>query len=79
MIGRDKISITAPEDYVVHINDGQDLKGIPKGYQGKTPDLLFDDLKDRFITRADKRYNGEILEYAVAVEKGFGEAWELVD
>ena len=48
MIDKDKISITACKDYTVHISDTEDLKATT-GYQGKT-DLLFGDLKDRFIS-----------------------------
>jgi len=77
MIGRDEISITARKDYAVHISDAEDLKAT-KGYQGGT-DLLLADLKDRFIARSEKQVNGEIWEYVESVERGSGEAWELVD
>ena len=77
MIGRDEISIAAPKGYILHINDTGDLKAT-KRYQGET-DLLFGDLKKRFITRAEKQVNGEIWEYVEAIERGSGEAWELVD
>ena len=77
MIGRDKIAVAAPEDYAVHINAAQDLKAT-RAFQGRAPDLLFDDLKDKFITRAEKQVNGEIWEYVELVAKGLGEAWELV-
>jgi len=77
MIGKDKISITAPTEYTLHINDARELK-VTTEYQGGT-DLLFNDLKNRFITRAKKQVNGEIWEYVVPVERGLGEVWELVD
>ena len=77
MIDKDKISITACKDYTVHISDTEDLKATT-GYQGKT-DLLFSDLKNRFISHAEKQVNGEIWEYVESVEKGSGKTWELVD
>ena len=77
MIGRDKIAIAAPGDYTVHINAVQDLKAT-RAFQGRALDLLFDDLRDKFITRAEKQVNGEIWEYVELVAKGLGEAWELV-
>ena len=77
MIGRDEISIVAPKGYILHASDDEDLKAT-KDYQGET-DLLFEDLKNRFITRAEKQVNGEIWEYVESVERGLGEAWELVD
>ena len=77
MIGRDGISITARKGYIVHVNDAEELKAT-KGYQVGT-DILLDDLKDRFIARAEKQVNGEIWEYVESVERGSGEAWELVD
>jgi len=77
MIGTDKISISAPKDHILHINDAEDLVGT-KGYQGET-DLLFSDLKKRFITRAERQVNGEVWEYVESVERGVGEPWELVE
>lgn len=77
MIGKDEISITAPMDYTLHIDGARSLKATT-GYQGGA-DLLFNDLKNRFITRAEKQVNGEVWEYVVPVERGLGEAWELVD
>ena len=77
MIGNDEISIAAPMNYTVHINDAGELKATT-GYLGGM-DLLFNDLKNRFITRARKQINGEIWEYVVPVERGLGEGWELVD
>ena len=77
MIGKDEISITAPMDYTVHVNDAGNLR-VTKGYQGGT-DLLFGNLKNRFITRAEKQINGEIWEYVVPVTAGLGESWELID
>ena len=76
MIDRDGISIVAPKGYILHASDEEDLKAT-KGYQGET-NLVFGDLKDRFITRAEKQVNGEIWEYVESVERGLGEAWELV-
>ena len=77
MIGKDEISIAAPKGYTVHIDDTGDLKAT-KGYQGEI-DLLFGDLKKRFITRAEKQVNGEVWEYLESVERGMGEIWELVE
>jgi len=77
MIGKDEISITAPMDYALHIDDAKGLRATT-GYQGRT-EVLFNDLKNRFITRAEKQANGEIWEYVVPVGRGLGEAWELID
>lgn len=77
MIGKDEISIAALKDYRVHIDDEENLK-VTKGYQGET-DLVFDDLKNRFVTQAEKQVNGEVWEYVVAVERSAGETWGLVD
>ena len=77
MIGKDEISIAAPKGYTVHIDNAGDLKAT-KGYQDET-DLLFGDLKKRFITRAEKQVNGEVWEYVESVERGVGEVWELVE
>jgi len=77
MIGKDEISIVAPKGYTLHIDNEEDLK-VTKGYQGET-DLIFDDLKNRFSTQAEKQVNGEVWEYVAAVERGAGEPWELVD
>ena len=77
MIARDEVSIAALKGYILHVNDGGDLKAT-KGYQSET-DLRFGDLKKRFITRAEKQVNGEIWEYVESVERGVGEPWELVD
>ena len=77
MIARDEISIVTLRDYTIHINDAGDLKAT-KGYQGKT-DLLFGDLKHRFISRVEKQVNGEVWEYVESVERGVGEIWDLVE
>ena len=77
MIGKDEISITAPKGCILHINDEDDLKAT-NGYEGRTG-LLFRDLKNRFITQVEKQVSGEVWECVVAVERGTGEAWELVD
>ena len=77
MIGKDEISVTALKGYILHSDDAGDLKAT-KGYQGET-DLLFGDLKNRFITRVERQVNGEVLEYVESVERGVGEIWELVE
>ena len=77
MIARDEISIVTLRDYTIHINDAGDLTAT-KGYQGKT-DLLFGDLKHRFISRVEKQVNGEVWEYVESVERGVGEIWDLVE
>jgi len=77
MIGTDEISIAAPKDHVLHINDAEDLVAT-KGFQGET-DLLFGDLKKRFIIRVERQVNGEVWEYVESVERGIGEPWELVE
>ena len=77
LIGRDEISIAASKDYILHIDDAEELKAT-KGYRGGASDLLFGDLKKRFVTRTEKHSNG-IWEFVVPVERGFGEAWELVE
>ena len=77
MIGKDEISIIAPKGHIVYIDGAGDLKAT-KGYQGEI-DLLFGDLKKRFITRAEKQVNGEVWEYLESVERGMGEIWELVE
>ena len=77
MIGKDEISIVASKGYTVYINDAGDLKAA-KGYQDEI-DLLFGDLKKRFVIRAEKQVNGEVWEYVESVERGVGEPWELVE
>ncbi|KAI9571064.1 hypothetical protein HD554DRAFT_2238915 [Boletus coccyginus] len=77
MIGSDDIYILAFKDYILHINDEEDLK-VTKN-QG-TSDLLFSDLKDRFLSKTEKQENGGMIyEYVVLVERGLKQAWELVD
>lgn len=76
MIGKDEISITAKR-YNVYISDVEDLKVI-KGHQGET-ELLFGDLKNRFLTCVERQVNGEVWEYIETVERGEGEVWELVE
>ncbi|KAI9459273.1 hypothetical protein HD554DRAFT_1679648 [Boletus coccyginus] len=77
MIGSDDIYILASKDYTLRINDEEDLKATKN--QG-TSDLLFSDLKDRFLSRTEKQEkSGMIYEYVVPVERGLGQAWELVD
>ena len=76
LIGQDEISIAAQKDYILHISDTEDLVET-EGYQDEI-DFLFSDLNDRFVARAEKQVNGEIWEYVESVERGLGEAWELV-
>ncbi|KAI9568773.1 hypothetical protein HD554DRAFT_2021588, partial [Boletus coccyginus] len=77
MIGSDDIHILASKDYTLRINDEEDLKATKNQ---ETSDLLFSDLKDRFLSRAEAQGNrGVIYEYVVPVERGLGQAWELVD
>ena len=71
MIGKDEVLIIAPKRYIVHVNDPGDLKAV-KGYQGEI-DLLFSDLKKRFITCVEKQVNGEVWEYVKSVERGMSE------
>ena len=82
IIGSDEISIAASKGYMLRINDEKDLKAT-KVYQiATTEDLLFrfDDLKNRFVARAEKQEEGEpICEYVVPVQRGLGEGWELVN
>ena len=79
-IGSDKISITASKDYTLRIGDDAEELKATKIHLGGTSDLLFDDLKNRFVTRAEKReYGGATFEYVVPVERSLGEGWELVD
>ena len=82
MIGSDEISIAASKDYTLRINDEEDLKAT-KVYQIATTENLlfrFDDLKSRFVARAEKQEEGELIcEYVVPVERGLGEGWELVN
>ena len=81
MIGSDEISIAASKDYTLHINDAGELKATKIALGGTGSDLRFDDLKNRFGT--DWKGNGDVIprvsEYIVPVERGLGEAWELVD
>lgn len=79
MIGKDEISIAASKDYFLRINDMEELKGT-KAYRDHASDLLFGDLKNRFITRKMERENGGWgWESVVSVERGIGMAWELVE
>ena len=79
LIGRDEISIAAPKDYFLRINDMEELKGT-KGYRDHASDLHFGDLKNRFVTRKMKLEDGGGgWESVVSVERGIGMAWELVE
>lgn len=81
IIGKDEISIAASKDYTLRINDAEELQAA-KVYQLTTSDILFrfDDLKNRFVARAEKQESDEaIWESVVPVERGYGEAWELAN
>ena len=81
MIGADGVSIAASHDYGLNFNDKNVLKAV-RGYESLTSVILFDDLKNRFVTRGmrvETTTGVVIREYVARVEKGQGEAWELVD
>ena len=82
MIGADQISIAASDDHGLNFNDRNMLKAA-KGYESLSSVILFGDLKDRFVTRrtrVETKTAGMLIrEYVARVEKGQGEAWELVD
>lgn len=79
MIGKDEISIAASKDYMLRINDGEELKADLGYPSGPGADLLFSDLKNRFISRVENQENGSAWECVVLAERGLGMAWELVD
>ena len=58
IIKKDEISIAAPMEYTVHINDTGELKATTEDKSGT--DLLLNDLKNRLITRGRKQVNREI-------------------
>ena len=72
MIVKDEISIAAPKGYSVRINDAGNLQAT-KGYQGGI-NLLFGDLKNRFVTRVERQVNGEVWEYVESAVRGIGES-----
>lgn len=78
LIGSDDILITTPNGYSLRIDDAGDLVGTKTS--GTVTDLEFRDLKDRFGTKEDyKLTNNEVCEHVIAVERGTGQDWELVD
>ena len=82
MIREDEISIAASDDHGLNFKDRNMLKA-ERGYESLTSVILFGDLKGRFVTRrtrVETKTAGMLIrEYVARVEKGQGEAWELVD
>ena len=76
LIGRDEISIAASREYTLRIEDEGVLKATRVHHAA---DFLFGDLKNRFVSHTKKLASGEVWEYVKPVERGLGEAWELVD
>ncbi|KAI9566224.1 hypothetical protein HD554DRAFT_2040445 [Boletus coccyginus] len=78
LIGSDDILISTPNGYTLRIDDTGDLVGTKVA--GTVTNLEFHDFKDRFGTREDSKLaNGDICEHVIAVERGVGQDWELVD
>ena len=80
MIGADEVSIAISREYTLRIEDGGVLKATRVPHAAASdPLFLFDDLKNRFASQTKKQANGEIWEHVKPMERGFGEAWELVN
>ncbi|KAI9566233.1 hypothetical protein HD554DRAFT_2278978 [Boletus coccyginus] len=78
LLGSDDILISTPNGYNLRIDDAGNLVGTK--VSGIATDLEFRDFKDRFGTGEDyKLANNNVCEHVIAVERGVGQDWELVD